>query len=425
MIKLFSNLSKLSKPPYRKKTIFSLISAFVLIICNYFVNNASLFTGESTYQYAFFQHLCTIIGIHDEVNYSIDDIIFFNNSYDKTLIPIYKGDYENKELIGNNVITDRSKLLRLLTILKETNSYDFVVIDLKFDAKDSTEFDTALFRTIASMRNIVFVDYENLPKQAHCLKHKTAKANYEITPLITNFARYKFLYDDAPSVPLYIYNKLNYPHNIKRYGFSPFYIYLDNVKLCQNSLFLTFDFDDNTDSKKYSADEIENSFITSFQCENIGEFIKRIDNSCTPEEDKELFKLRSQSKIIFIGNLKDDVHDTYVGPKTGGQIMFRAFTSLREGKHLVNPFITLCWLLVFFLISLNIIINRPIVLFIRKLVKNRFVLFLFSLFSYTIILSICSFLEYILFDRVYSIIVPLIYFSFLKLAIQFKSLDTK
>lgn len=417
----FSHIIKLTKAPYRKTFIFSLISAFVLIVCNYFVNNASLFTGESTYQYAVFQKICSIIGIHDEVDYDDDYIIFFNNSYDKTLIPIYKGDYNNKEIVGNNIITDRNKLLKLLDILQETNSYDFVVIDLKFEAEDSTKYDDALFRTIASMRNVVFVDHENLPKLAYSLKHKTAKAKYDVTPLVTNFARYKYAYDDSPSVPLYIYNKLNPNRNINRYGFYPFYLYFDNGKLCQNSVFLTFDEDDAASSSV----EIEESFFTQFQYENIGEFVNRIENSSFPDEDKQMFKNRSQNKIIFIGNIKEDIHDTYVGQKTGGQIMFRALKSLEDGKHIVSPFLTICWFAVFFLISLTIITNKPILALTRKIVKSKFILFLLSLISYTIILVICSFIEYTLFDRVYSILVPIVYFGFLKLAIQFKTYDNK
>lgn len=268
----------------------------MLILLGYFANNASLFTGESTLQYAFFQRICKAIGIHNEVDYGDEDVIYFNNSFDKTLIPIYKGDYDNKIQIGNKAITDRGKLLRLLNILKETDSYKFIIIDLKFDAQDSTEYDDALFESIGSMRNIVFVDHDNLPTRANLLKEKKAKAQYNVTPLITNFSRYKYLYDDGPSIPLFVYDCLNNYKGFKRFGFNPFFIYTDNGRLCQNSIFLTFDY---YSFAKSELNKIDDSYYTPLLYENIGEFVERYDNSSDPSEDKMISKIAVSIRLFL------------------------------------------------------------------------------------------------------------------------------
>lgn len=415
---IFPKIIKLTKAPYRKKFIFSLISACVLIIINYFINNASLFTGESTYQYAFFQEISSKIGVHKEVNKG--NVIYFNNSFDKTLVPVYKGDY-NKKCIGNTVTTDRAKLIQLLNLFKTTDTYKYVIVDLIFDKRDITEYDDSLFTIIKDMRDIVFVDYDSIAPMAKQMSNKSAKAFYYNTPLITNFSRYQYSYDGSPSIAFQIYKNLYPEHNIKRYGFSPFYFYFDNGKLCQNSVFLTFDNQSISESNNLNIND--HTFVSTIEIENIGEFLSRFTESNEPEFEISSLKTRTKDKILFIGNTEGDIHDTYMGQKTGGEIILRALTSLEEGKHIVNPFLTFCWLIIFWGISFTIIINKNISALLKNRSIYRFFKFILSILTYSIVLLIFSFLEYVLFDRVYSILVPIIYFSFLKLAIQFKSIN--
>lgn len=429
-MKLLSNIKKLMNASHKKKVIFSLISAFVLTVTCYFVNNASVFTGESLTQYTIIQYVCDKIGIHKEVNY--EDVFFFNNSYDKTLIPAYKGEYEaTRKIIGYNVITDRHKLLKLLSFLKETDRYKYVIVDIIFDKCDVTEYDDSLVNVIGSMRDVICADCEqSLPYGESLLKErglsqKVAKAYFLITPLKTYFSRYQFSYDEGPSIPLCLYNDLNVENGtIKRYGFSPFNFYLDKGRLCQNALFLTF----NTRSIREINnldDEFNGSFFADIEYENIGEFLDRLNCAPDYELQKTMFSNRTDGKIVFIGDLKgtDDCHDTYVGPKTGGEILLRAFQSLEEKKHIVNPFLTALWFVVFACISYVILFNHDRCFQNYILIKFRFIRFLISIISNSIILFICSLVEYVLFDRVYSIIVPIVYFACLKLVIHFRTFD--
>ena len=58
-----------------------------------------------------------------------DSILFINVCYDKELV-----DYEENGIpVGKYVITDREKLLRLLTQAKEANNYRYIFLDVIFE----------------------------------------------------------------------------------------------------------------------------------------------------------------------------------------------------------------------------------------------------------------------------------------------------
>ena len=96
-----------------------------------------------------------------------DSILFINVCYDKTLIP-----YEEQGMpVGNTVITDREKLLSLLTEAKKANNYRYIFMDVCFEEGLETEADSALFHTIASMDRIV-IPYQNI----------------KVCPLLTRFS---------------------------------------------------------------------------------------------------------------------------------------------------------------------------------------------------------------------------------------------
>lgn len=410
---------------YKRNIIFSLISAFVLIIANYFANNASVFTGESITQYYWFQRICSWVKLKEPVDYG--DAIYFNISYDKQFVPAYEGNYEGGSLYGNNIITDRKLLWEFLSLLKGTDTYKYIILDIAFDdVRDKTEYDDSLFNTIKSMRDIVFVDMEDINLSRVDLYNKKAKAFYYYTPIETNFARYQYTFNDTASIAAHVYEAIHPENKIKRYGIAPFNLYFSNNNLCYNSLFLTFD--ENSAYTGRHTNDIKNNSFDEIQVFHLGQFLRENEN-----EIKQEVSHKCNDRFVVICNTEsDDVHDIYAGVHIpGAQIIMRALTSLSEGRHIVSFCNSLYWFIVFFLIcfasvsdksALTILYNK-IPLFRRKILK--FWHFILSFISISSILLLASFFEYVVWDRVTSIILPILYFSIISLYLKFKQTTEK
>lgn len=419
------DFQKFFTKPYKRKFIISLITACVLTIANYFVNNAPLFTFESITQYYWFQKFCKWAHLKSPVDYG--DAVYFNISYDKQFVPAYEGDYaddiEGASLLGNNIITDRKKLYKFLSLLKKTNSYKYVIIDVAFDdVRDKTEYDDSLFNTIKSMRDIVFADIDLVKLSRTDLYNKRAKAFYYYTPTETNFARYQYTVNDTASLASYVFNDIYPTKKIKEHGFAPLNFYSSDGKLCYNSLFLTFD--ENSMYSDNQAETIEESTFEQAAVFNLGQFLNEFRDDLPEEIDA-----TCSDKFVVICNTEtDDLHDNYVGIQfPGAQIIMRALTSLCQGRHLVSFWNTIYWFAIFFVLGYFAITNRPpkIQRLICKIpllrrMRIKFWNFILSLISYSVILVIFSFLEYIWWDRVTSIVLPLIVFSTINLYHRFK-----
>lgn len=400
----------------KKKILFSLISAVTLIIAGYFINNSPLFTGENMLQFHVTQKLCKFFSIHKTVNYG--DARYYNVSYDKELVPaIVQGD-----TIGVNVITDRKKLHTFLQLLQKSNRYKFIILDLTFDKKDvNTEIDDSLFNTIRHMRDLVVVSNDNIDFAIPDLADKTALAEFYVTLVSTNFSRYKFMDRDRRSVPLFIFEKLHPEKSFSRIGWGALSLYFSNGKLCQNTHFLTFD-DSTFETEDFELWQNQNLSLSKY--ENIGEILAEAQ---LPQSDiVTSLEISTKDRIVVIGNLVSDVHDTYMGCKAGGVILMRAFQTLEDGKNIVSFSHTGCWLILFFFISLHILSDKQLsfkIPIIRK-IPYRSIHFLLSLTSYGVVLFICSSFDYILCDHVYSLTLPILYFALLKLSVQYRKYDT-
>ena len=409
---------------FKKKGIrFSLVSALLLIIIGYFANNFPVLTGESMVLYNQYQNLCEALGIHEDVDYG--DVAFINTSYDKMIVPAI--DYHGTDIpdtLGRIAITDRKALYEFLDFLQKSNVYKYVIIDLAFDKNDVSDFDDSLYNKIAGMRNIVVANDDNISLDSR-LEKINAMVSYYITKTSTNFARYEYSSVskdsiDKRSIPLYVFESIHPEKVIKRLGFGRFSLYFSGKRLCQNSIFLTFDNYLSQDNDLCEEDTI--GFIEPYY-KNISEYLNGTGSN---EEILQGLASYTQDKIVIIGDLMNDIHDTYVGEMPGPRIMARALQSLEENKNIVSFRHTVIWFIVFFIISLFIYLDKPIstyIPFIKK-IPYKFVHLLISLVSFYVILCICSFIEYSFTDRVYSVIVPFIFFSMLKLFIQYRKFDS-
>lgn len=387
----------------------SVFSAILLSIAIYFANNSPIFLGETTWQFTIIQVLCDKMGISNEVSYG--DAVFYNVGYDKELIPAIN---EN-DTLGVRVITDRNKLLRFLNILKDTD-YKYIIVDLTFEKNDVGIDDDSLFNLIKDMDNIVVAEHVKIPfaRQELIEKGKTGLVTYYSSVFNSNFANYIYSIKDRRSIPLHVYEQINHI-KLNRYGFPPFPIYTLGGKLCQNGIFLKLDY--SLGNSLYSNNSINN--ITGTDYINLGAFL---DNPLNTEELlHNLIKISTKNKYVVIGDFINDMKDTYIGEKPGPLVIMRALRSLEEGLNLVSPFHAIFWFFIFAIISFFILIDKPITGCFLEIIPYKFVRFLLSLLTFTVVLLLCSVVDYVYFDRVDSLAVPVIYFSIIKIIVHFKN----
>ena len=376
--------------------LFSLCNVVILLVLSYFLNNQPLFTGEDLDQYARMEWLKDKLGISKEVD--TDDALFINIAYDKQVVDKYD-DYGMP--IGNTDITDRSKLLSFLQLLHKTGSYKYIILDVRFEkGYNVLDVDSALFAEILSMKNIVIANHSDIELADKSLEIKAARSDYFATITKTNFARYQYRQEGKESVPLYIYHELT-GNTIDKFG----WFYVCNKRLCYNSLFVHFPIEKWTEYDDQQAKMYYN--LGSDVLENYSE--------------NDISTL-TKGKYIVIGDMVEDVHDTYSGLKPGSVITYYSLQELIRGRHFVNYGMILFMAVLFFLISMSLFETRSIlrrIPFIRNS-HSRLLHFLLDFVEYTLILALSMIIIYVLFGIATSIVLPSAYFAIQKTIIRFK-----
>ena len=176
-------------------------------------------------------------------------------------------------------------------------------------------------------------------------------------------------------------------------------------KLCYNSIFVRFPY---VGIDEYNANG-EKQFY------NLGSDI------LSYYSDDDLSEL-CKGKYVFIGDMIEDLHDTYSGVKAGPTITYYAFKELQEGMHLVNYLLALFLAVIFFFISISLLKRNSWYDHIPwvTLQKSKTFRFLMAFVSYTFILTLSSIVLGLFFDRYISILLPSLYFSLQKLIIDYK-----
>lgn len=434
----------------KKRIRYSLYIAFFLTIVCYFIDNCPVLTGESMNQLFFIDRY-----FHKSKTNTFEDVVFCNTSYDLDLVPVPEiAGSEFADTLGYNTITDRKKLYDFLVLLQKSDTYKYIIIDLAFDKNDQSRYDDILYDKILEMRDIVVANddgFELTPKLED--KGIDGLDIFYVTKANTSFTRFKYSENNQRSIPLLVFEKLYPEKSIKHFGKGYLSLYFSGSHLCYNSNFITFD-DKYTGEKDYIKDQIDGTAFFMPQYATLNSFLKKAlnENELVKETASE-----TKNKIIIIGDFKHDVHDTYAGDKPGPVIVARALQYLIDGKNLVDPWHLMIWFIIFFGISYFIfrdelisvcynfckeklgkikIINNikkraPILSQIKKSFSDlinksflkgitpKFIYLLTSLITYSVILWVCSGIEYAVTYKVHSIILPLLFFSLLKLAVQY------
>ena len=378
-----------------KYITLSIGNTIILLILCYVLNNQPLFTGEDLNQYAWMELLKEKIGLSVEEDYK--DAVFINVAYDKQLI-----DFSDEfgMSVGKIDITDRDKLLSFLTMLDCSKQYKYIFLDIRFEKSFSTPVDSALFLKIKNMKNMVVANHSDIELADTILYTKSAISEYASTIVATNFARYKYLYDQNLSMPLYAYQDIT-GKIFKKHGI----IYTCDGRICQNSLFLKFptngfsEFDLNNEKTYYN---LGSDLLDNYSASDIATLTK--------------------DRLVFIGDMVEDVHDTYAGLKPGIIITYQAFQALMKGEHIVSRSLLVVLSVVFFLISLSLYNRNSIIKNLPLIKHNRSKLlhFIISFLGYTSVLFILVVVINLFFNKSVSILIPSLYFATLNLIYKYK-----
>lgn len=405
------------------KLYLSMALSIILFVLGYFVNNLPVFTGENLNQFFLTQKFCELFGHNKEFDHS--DALFINVSHDKQLVEVQGNGPFGK--LGNTAITDRAKLYDLLKVLDEKGTYKYIIVDLIFNPKDVTESDSLLYSLIESMNNIVIVRDDSIPAPIDYLQPKAALADYCATITATNFVRYQYLSkDNLKYIPLKVYEDLNQGAEFRKFGLKFLPIYTSEGKLCYNSNFIAFDgnrFSSFSEITKQYANK--NYAIKNYY--NLGTDLLAIPILSEQERIDRIVTL-SQDKYVIVGNLTEDLHDTYMGVKPGSLILYRALKTLEEGKHIVRFCQFLYWFIAFTLIFLgifndvkfrNIFPSRKSKL-AHKIFNNNLIGFIFASFTYVSFLFVLSTIEYAITHKIYSIVLPSFVFMLTRLVCDYQ-----
>ena len=236
-----------------------------------------------------------------------DSMLLINVCYDKALV-----EYEEDGMpVGNMVITDREKLLKLLTIAKAANNYRYIFMDVNFEEGINSPSDSALF----------------------------ANADYSITWKVRAFSHFQYLrYDSVITVPLKIYSE--------RIGADGCAIkphwgglwYTDNGRLCHNGVTLLMRMVVN--GRLIEEDGQSREYSYSY----LGSDLLDID---------EVFPVKDQleDKIVVIGDFLTDRHTTYLGSQPGSVVCMNAYLALMAGDHLINGWLVILLFLVYMIVG--------------------------------------------------------------------------
>lgn len=432
LLRFWHNLFKCRRFINKEKwrvAVNSFLCAIFLIVVGYFCNNSPLFTGESFKRLHFYETL------DDEAcknEFETNGVIYYNVAYDRCMVPAIS---EVGDTIGQTAILNRDLLRTFLELLSRCDDYRFVLVDVILDFEDNIYFDNDSLKSIIEKfgDRIVFPRCnfaypemsDNITAWAEFYNLRTSKA----------FTRYKYLDNDKRSIPLHIYEKENggvqikrfglidwlpLPHFIKNFADDIFSVYMLDGKLVQNCLFLTFN----------ETSIIKPNSYKMFNYRNMGEDINYVFPA-TVISPVEFLNTIVKDKIVVIGDCsgENDVYSTYMEKKAGSEIMMRALHSIEEGLIYVSWRSMILWFFIFWGISFFIIYDRPVFMYsLRKYIRSKFTLFIMSLMTYSLILLLAEYIEYAFTDRVYSITFPILFFTILKLQVQYKKyeiLDSK
>lgn len=374
-----------------RRIVISVAIALGILVIDYFVDNWIGFIFDDSQMLAIFNRILDSDSM-DDSNFAT----YYNIAYDKQFTAVRD---ENGDSIGCIDITNRKILLRLLEIAEKAD-YKYIFLDVRFDKRYMSNEDSLLFSKIISMRDIVISTHNESDSgyeiADNSLLPKTAYADH-VSTYFSGFTKYSYLQKDSASVALKLYKDIN-GGEIRRIG--P--IFVSNGSLCNNMQFLTFGESDLSDAEIPKESPFGGEVLQMLSEEEIIE--------------------QMNDKIVIVGDVVSDIHNTYVGTVPGSVINIRAYKYLANGKHLVNSYLFLL-LLVVYSACIYCILYAQYHKVSEKLnpfiIKHPLIVFLLLMCGWSLVLSFIKFIVFIIFKESIIISIPSVVFSVLSMPSDF------
>ena len=126
--------------------------------------------------------------------------------------------------------------------------------------------------------------------------------------------------------------------------------------------------------------------------------------------------------IVFIGNITEDLHDTYAGLQPGVVILYKALDALQKGRHHVSLAHSLLLFVIYFLIIYFAIREKKVLDMLpndwRK--KHMFFCFILEMTSLTTILFVVNLCDILYFHTTTNFFFTLFFLYILKIYADYK-----
>ena len=271
----------------------------------------------------------------------LDSVVFVNVDYNKELRMLSDG----KCCLP---ITDRGKIMELLSFLKKRDDYKFIMLDVLLDKSTIiNDIDSSLVDTILSLERIVIGRSANTELLDTRLHKLSGRVDYNPTIAESDFVKYPYLSgnrifpfgnDLLPSMSLMMYQRVT-SRSIEPKLFEACY---SDKGLAHRSVEFAFDIKDEDVSWYDLGDDALYRDITS-----------------------------TKDKYIIIGANDTDQHNTFSGEESGPIIHFNAFISLMKGRHKVNLLVVIVMFTLFFCNAFYIVSKQQCLEFAKNIRNNK------------------------------------------------------
>lgn len=389
----------------RKKSIakwaMCLFHALVLLVVTYLLWNKSYSWGDENAMLRKLHTLQEILDILPPANK--DSVVLINISYDKVLTDIY--DDQGMRL-GQVDITDRDKLYRLFDILKNDDTYQYILCDISLNSVYQSESDSLLQACINKMSRIRFpytVDDDGIPHST-LAGDKASYSGYTKTFLMDDFFKYQFVHNGNRSLALDMWMDINSGH-MEHTGL----LWKQNGRLAVNSIILSFPF-----------------VVTSFYDSNGNQLIYNLGEDILGMHTEEEIVRMCRGKLILIGSFfEQDIHTTVAGNMPGILINYNAYLALSAGKLKIPLGIFILLFVVYFVLTAAIIFDKSLINAlpqkIFKIDKHYFEI-IFTWFGYGVLMMVLCLFCYLIAGVYLDILIIASWFTLLQTGIKFARL---
>lgn len=321
-----------------------------------------------------------------------DSVLIVDVAFDQQLVPAVNS---MGDTVGSIAITDRRKLVEFLTIAMRAGNYSKLMIDIRFEKGLHTPYDQQLVQLLMTMPRVYFPRHRGISLLSPQLEARANYSDYGYTLFQTSFVKYEFNQKGEQSMPLAM-------TGFKAASFGP--LHFVNNRLAYNSMMIPMVV--NPYSLGNNADEP--------WCINIGS-----DLLAEPELASDMMR----NRVVVVGNMNDDIHQTYAGNLPGSLINLNAYIALERGLNLVDGRVCLLWAVIYFVLSMLTIKGRQWYSYIPQLrkVKSDIFWFALSFVGYSIVVTLVAAVLFLTLGYMSNVVLPSLYFSLFAVIEKFKN----